>query len=72
MKKLALKAIQFGAGEVLTRAQLKNVLGGDGSGGAQNCNSDADCKPRDVCGTGVLIPGVCKTTTCTCSWGAGC
>jgi hypothetical protein len=32
MKKLKLNALQLGATEVLTRAQLKNVLGGDGSG----------------------------------------
>ena len=34
MKKLKLKALELGASEVLTRAQLKNVLGGSsGSGG---------------------------------------
>jgi len=33
MKKLKLKALELGASEVLTREQLKNVLGGDGSGG---------------------------------------
>lgn len=32
MKKLKLTALQFGATEVLTRAQLKNVLGGSGGG----------------------------------------
>lgn len=31
MKKLKLKALELGANEVLTREQLKNVLGGDGS-----------------------------------------
>lgn len=31
MKKLQLKALELGATEVLTRAQLKNVLGGDGT-----------------------------------------
>ena len=30
MKKLKLKALELGANEVLTRAQLKNVLGGSG------------------------------------------
>jgi natural product precursor len=33
MKKLKLKALNFGADQVLSREQLKNVLGGDGSGG---------------------------------------
>jgi len=33
MKKLKLKALELGASELLTRSQLKNVLGGDGSGG---------------------------------------
>jgi hypothetical protein len=34
MKKLKLKALELGAMELLTRAQLKNVLGGyDGGGG---------------------------------------
>jgi len=38
MKKLKLKALELGAKEVLTRAQLKNVLGGDeGSGGSVVC-----------------------------------
>ncbi|MDB5122405.1 MAG: hypothetical protein JWP94_534 [Mucilaginibacter sp.] len=41
MKKLKLKALQLGAKEVLTRAQLKNVLGGSssGSGTAVSCRS---------------------------------
>lgn len=46
MKKLQLKALELGAREVLTRAQLKNFLGGScslvGDNGAP-CNSDADC-----------------------------
>jgi len=33
MKKLKLKALELGASELLTREQLKSVLGGDGSGG---------------------------------------
>lgn len=32
MKKLQLKALELGAKEVLSRVQLKNVLGGSGSG----------------------------------------
>lgn len=37
MKKLKLKALELGASEVLTRAQLQHVLGGDGSSGGDNC-----------------------------------
>ncbi|WP_316838187.1 hypothetical protein [Pedobacter nutrimenti] len=33
MKKLSLNTSAFHKGEVLTRSQLKKVLGGDGSGG---------------------------------------
>jgi len=47
MKKLSLNASAFPKGEVLTRAQLKKVLGGDGSGGTDDCksecNADSDC-----------------------------
>lgn len=37
MKKLKLKALELGASEVLTRAQLQSVLGGDGSSGTGLC-----------------------------------
>jgi len=37
MKKLKLKAIKLAAKEVLTRDQLKNIIGGDGSG---DCGSN--------------------------------
>lgn len=46
MKKLKLKALDLGANEVLSRAQLKNILGGDGSGGGSGnttCTATADC-----------------------------
>lgn len=43
MKKLKLQALKFGTGEILTREQLKNVLGGDdpsgGSGGVWKCSN---------------------------------
>lgn len=39
MKKIRLKALELGAKEVLTRDQLKQILGGDGSGGS----GIADC-----------------------------
>lgn len=39
MKKLKLNSNAFDKGEVLTRSQLKKVMGGDGSGGAGgNCS----------------------------------
>jgi len=43
MKKLKLKALELGAMEVLTRSQLKSIMGGDG------CTSDADCPPSAYC-----------------------
>ena len=47
MKKLKLKALELGATEVLTREQMKNLLGG---------NSRAD---GDFCGTGSGCSGTC-------------
>jgi hypothetical protein len=50
MKKLKLKALEFGATETLTREQMKNVLGGNSpitTGGPcqENiCYDDTDCK----------------------------
>ncbi|MBS1917694.1 MAG: TIGR04149 family rSAM-modified RiPP [Bacteroidetes bacterium] len=37
MKKLKLKALEFNAEQVLTREQLKNILGGDGGSGNCTC-----------------------------------
>ena len=34
MKKLKLRAIELGAIEILTREQLKKILGGDGGSGS--------------------------------------
>lgn len=50
MKQLKLKALELGGKEVLTRAQLKNILGGSGNGGnscsatgcGQTCYCDSD------------------------------
>ena len=52
MKKLKLKALELGATEVLTRDQLKNVLGGYGSTG---CGANGTCsgtciEPGMTCG----------------------
>ncbi len=43
-KKLKLRAIELGATEILSREQLKNVIGGSGGGG-QICSGDAGCPP---------------------------
>ncbi len=39
MKKVKLKALEAGAKELLSREQLKNVLGGSGSGGGTCSNN---------------------------------
>lgn len=75
MKKLKLQAVQFGAIEVLTRTQLKNILGGDGSGDAKECTKDADCGTKTItnaCGDQVTVSGVCSSVTHKCSWGTAC
>jgi hypothetical protein len=47
MKKLILNRVTFAGAEVLSRAQLKKVMGGSGevtsSIGCPLCNSDLDC-----------------------------
>jgi len=49
MKKLRLNLQQLNA-EVLTRSQLKQILGGyGGSGETCNCNSKADCSSDKPC-----------------------
>lgn len=42
MKKLSLKSNAFDKGEVLTRSQLKKVMGGVGSG-LSGCNANCTC-----------------------------
>lgn len=42
MKKLRLKALELGAKEVLTRAQLRNILGG-------SCTLNSDCGVFHYC-----------------------
>ncbi|WP_214229531.1 hypothetical protein [Pedobacter sp. B4-66] len=66
MKKLNLKDLTFQRGEVLTRSQLKNVLGGGGSSASgsgsgsgypvckDTCTTDSDC-------TGTSAGLVCKS-----------
>ncbi|WP_341841542.1 hypothetical protein [Chitinophaga caseinilytica] len=43
MKKLQLKALDLGAKEILSREQLRNVLGGNGSDGGSDAGSFSTC-----------------------------
>lgn len=70
MKELKLRALALGAAEVLTRAQMKNVLGGDDpilldGGGAPQCGSPSDA---GGCSTATCIAqsGTCKGYSGTC------
>lgn len=66
MKKLKLQAFELGAREILSRDQLKNVLGGDdgsGSGSGSTIESDGHCRTggcllyiRDL---GITVNGQC-------------
>ncbi|MCX2495858.1 hypothetical protein OQX63_20355 [Pedobacter sp. PF22-3] len=67
MKKLSLKPNAFDKGEVLTRAQLRKVMGGIGStngGGSQDCkgecSTNSDCSGGKSC-TASVTEG-CSTT----------
>ena len=46
MKKLKLNLQQFEGAEVLTRSQLKQIMGGEGGSGGDGaaCENDSDCK----------------------------
>lgn len=47
MKKLKLQALSLSAKELLSREQMKMVMGGSGSGGSGpclGCDSDRDCR----------------------------
>ncbi|TWF39575.1 hypothetical protein FHW36_10512 [Chitinophaga polysaccharea] len=68
MKKLKLKTLGLGIDEVLTREQLKNVLGGSGSSGSGdkiNCNvygTTGDGTPYDFTGPcASLDPASCNS-----------
>ena len=43
MKKLKLKALELGAKELLTREQLKKMIGGDGSSGSCSSYDKGQC-----------------------------
>lgn len=70
MKKLNLKPKAFNQGTVLTRTQLKKVMGGDVSttSGASRCKTRTACSYFET-GTG-LVTGVCEENTahkCVCA-----
>lgn len=69
MKKLSLDALPFQKGEVLTRSQLKKVLGGAGSGeeGSDTdkpCNDPNECSTVDDICTRNNTQGTCKAFKC--------
>jgi hypothetical protein len=63
MKKLKLKALELGASELLTRQQLKNVMGGSGSGGS-TCEVSVNCY-RTVYQNGQWVEIANGTIKCT-------
>lgn len=70
MKKLKLKALELGAKEVLTRKQLKNVLGGAGSGsGSGSGGGNYPTCPPTSCDTFLNkchdSAPYCLSTSCT-------
>ena len=79
MKKLKLSELNLGDAEVLSREELKKVLGGLGSSGG---SGDADCYICDddsdpsygwgTCaanGSSCEVPGGCRDYKCEPSWG---
>jgi len=65
MKKLQLKALQLGAKEVLSRAQLKNVLGGSGSGGSGSKTCTLRCD-QDKSASSTVSDCARTTVSATC------
>jgi hypothetical protein len=64
MKKLSLKTSDFQRGEVLTRKQLKNVLGGDGSGSGGDTPCTSECSDDTNCITPDDAHATCSTYVC--------
>ena len=57
MKKLKLKALEFNATEVLTRAQMKKVMGGDTGANVMCCYPNGNGPNCDnVCAPGGSVP----------------
>ncbi len=59
-KKLKLVAKDLGATEILTKEQMKMVMGGDGSGSI--CSGDAGCSAGCRC----VSPGPVGPNRCVC------
>lgn len=62
MKKLKLKALELTSQEPLTRAQLKKIMGGAGSGGG--CNTES-CTTNQKCEELNKDCGPCVDGRCT-------
>ncbi len=66
MKKLKLNLQQFEGAEVLTRSQLKQIMGGDGGSGGElclGCTTDSDCS--------AVLKGKCQSYP-SCNGGVKC
>ena len=75
MKKLKLNLQQFEGAELLTRSQLKKVLGGDDGGGSDTCSGFCNYEWTDSKGATHTTTGTCMTSQpgnlCYCSNGVG-
>jgi hypothetical protein len=74
MKKLKLKALELGAEELLQREQLKNVIGGSGSGDGSGGGCEVTCGSGyyACCNRNILVAYCnCKTNGSTNSCDAG-
>ncbi|SDD54219.1 hypothetical protein SAMN04487894_11063 [Niabella drilacis] len=64
MKKLKLRLTESGTLEILTREQLKKILGGNGSGGSGGSGRDCPCGAS--CSHTVTVLGHTETFVGTC------
>lgn len=72
MKKLKLSTSTFNRGEVLTRAQLKKVFGGDTGSGSGTGSGQDICGPNGPMFHTFCIPGPQDTSyPCTPGWPMG-
>ena len=70
MKKLKLNVAELGATEILTREELKKVLGGAGSGSGSGSGNECTSLSKDACSNSVS----CKDSqgiTGHCGWSNG-
>ena len=78
MKRLKLKLSELQGAEILSREQLKNILGGDGSGSSSGCTGDSQCGPGQKCctatdGSGRMVcAGISPSGGCPTSGVSGC